>query len=105
MSAISNLEIYPEQHYLYASNRGHNSIVCFSIEENTGKSIYRNHTSTEGCQSRNFSIDPGGTFMLVANQKTNNIITFKIHLENGQLHKTGHEIKVSMPVCLKFSSL
>ena len=35
MSEISNLEIYPEQHYLYASNCGHHSIVCFSIDENT----------------------------------------------------------------------
>jgi|SRR5689334_11223992 len=101
----ADIHISPNGKYLYASNRGHDSIVCFSIDENTGKLTYHNYTFTEGREPRNFAIDPGGTFMLVANQKTNNVITFKINLENGQLHKAGHEIKVSVPVCLKFSSL
>jgi 6-phosphogluconolactonase len=91
--------------YLYASNRGHDSIVCFSIDENTGRLIYRNHTSTEGREPRNFAIDPSGAFMLVASQKTNNLITFRIVPQSGQLLKTGHEIRVPMPVCLKFAYL
>jgi len=101
----ADIHISPNGKYLYSSNRGHDSIVCFSIDENTGKLIYRNHTSTEGRGPRNFAIDRSGTFMLVANQKTNNIITFKINSENGQLHRTGHEIIVSMPVCLILSYL
>jgi 6-phosphogluconolactonase len=52
-----------------------------------------------------FAIDPSGTFLLVANQKTNSIVTFKIDTESGQLFKTGHEVQLSMPVCLKFAYL
>lgn len=89
--------------YLYASNRGHDSLVCFFIDENTGKLLYRNHTSTAGKEPRNFAIDPGGNFLLVANQNTHNIVTFRIDAKSGQLTMIGHGVDVSMPVCLKFA--
>jgi 6-phosphogluconolactonase len=89
--------------YLYASNRGHDSIVCFFIEADTGKLVYRNHTSSEGKEPRNFAIDPGGAFLLVANQNSNNIVTFKIDAESGQLSLTGHTVDVPMPVCVRFA--
>ena len=101
----ADIHISPDGKYLYASNRGHDSIVCFFIDQNTGKLIYRNHTLTEGREPRNFAIDPSGNFLLVANQKTNNIVTFKIDAKSGGLSRTEHEVKVSMPVCLKFASL
>jgi len=105
VNLCADIHISPNGKYLYASNRGHDSIVCFFIDQNTGKLTYRNHTLTEGREPRNFAIDPSGTFLLVANQKTNNIIIFKIDPESGGLSRTEHEVKVSMPVCLKFASL
>jgi 6-phosphogluconolactonase len=99
----ADIHISPDGKYLYASNRGHDSIVCFLINENTGKLIYRNHILTEGREPRNFAIDPSGAFLLVANQKTNNIVTFRIGPESGQLLTTGNEVEVSMPVCLRFA--
>jgi len=99
----ADLHVSPDGKYLYASNRGHDSIVCFLIDENTGRLTYRNHTPTGGREPRNFAISPDGDFLLVANQKTHNIVTFKIDPGTGQLFKTGHEVEVSMPVCLKFA--
>jgi 6-phosphogluconolactonase len=101
----ADVHVSPDGKYLYGSNRGHDSIVCFLIDENTGRLTYRNHTSTGGREPRNFAISPEGAFLLVANQKTNNIVTFKIDPGTGQLFKTGHEVEVSMPVCLKFAYL
>jgi 6-phosphogluconolactonase len=101
----ADIHISPDGKYLYGSNRGHDSIVCFLINENTGKLTYRNHTSTEGREPRNFAIDPSGNFLLVANKKSNNIVTFKIDPESGELSRTGYEVYVSMPVCLKFTTL
>jgi len=98
----ADVHVSPDGKYLYGSNRGHDSIVCFLIDENTGQLTYQNHTSTEGREPRNFAISPDGAFLLVANQKTNNIVTFKIDPASGQLFRTGHEVEVSMPVCLKF---
>jgi 6-phosphogluconolactonase len=99
----ADIHISPNGKHLYASNRGHDSIVLFLMDENTGIMTYRNHTSTEGKEPRNFAIDPSGAFLLVANQKTHNVVSFKIDLETGQLFKTGYEVKVSMPVCVKFT--
>jgi 6-phosphogluconolactonase len=98
----ADVHVSPDGKYLYASNRGHDSIVCFHIDEKTGQLTYQNHTSTEGREPRNFAISPDGTFLLVANQKTNNIVTFKIDPENGQLHRTKQQVEVPMPVCVRF---
>ena len=98
----ADVHVSPDGKYLYGSNRGHDSIVCFLIDENTGLLTYQNHTSTEGREPRNFAISPDGTFLLVANQNTNNILTFKIDPTSGQLLQTRHKVEVSMPVCLKF---
>lgn len=97
------IKVSPNGKFLYASNRGHDSIVCFHIDENTGILTYRNHASTGGKEPRDFAIDPSGNFLLAANQKSHTIITFKIDGESGELSKTGHDVAVSMPVCLKFS--
>lgn len=101
----ADIHVSPNGKYLYASNRGHDSIVCFQIDQSSGGLSYINHTSTEGELPRNFAIDPSGTFLLVANQKTNNIVTFKIDPASGQLFKTGYQVEVSMPVCVKFAYL
>jgi len=99
----ADIHISPHGNYLYASNRGHDSIVRFFIDQDTGLLTYQEHISTEGREPRNFAIDPGGAFLLVANQKTNSIVTFKIDAENGGLSNTEHKVEVSMPVCVKFA--
>jgi 6-phosphogluconolactonase len=101
----ADIHISPSGKYLYGSNRGHDSIVCFLIDQMSGELTYQNHTSTGGREPRNFAMDPSGSFLLAANQKTNNIVTFRIDPESGALFKTEHEVEVSMPVCLKFCTL
>src|SRR5574341_759670 len=91
--------------YLYGSNRGRDSIVCFLSDESTGRLTYRGHTPTEGQVPRNFAIDPVGNFLLVANQKMHNIVTFKIDPIRGNPFKTRDEIGVPMPMCVKFAYL
>ena len=97
------IRVSPNGKFLYASNRGHDSIVCFRIDETTGMLSYGSHTSTGGREPRDFAVDPGGGFLLAGNQKSDTIVTFKIDRESGELSQTGHEVNVSMPVCLKFS--
>jgi len=101
----ADIHISPNGRHLYASNRGHDSIALFLIDEGNGKLTHQNHTSTDGREPRNFAIDPSGAFLLAANQKTHNIITFKIDPDTGQLFKTGYELDVSLPVCVKFAYL
>jgi 6-phosphogluconolactonase len=100
----ADVHITPDGNYLYASNRGDDSIVCFSIDQTAGLLTYRRHTGTGGKEPRNFAVDPTGTFLLAANQSSHNIVTFRIDPESGALSSTGHETMISMPVCVKFAS-
>jgi 6-phosphogluconolactonase len=97
------IHVAPDGKYLYASNRGYDSIICFRIDENTGMLTYRSHISTGGQEPRDFAIDPSGSFLLAANQKSHTIVTFEIDAESGELSRTVHEAKLSHPVCIKFS--
>lgn len=88
--------------FLYGSNRGHNSIVVFEIDQSTGKFNLVQHVSTEGNWPRNFTIDPSGKFLLVANQRSDNVVTFSIDAQTGRLTPTGNVEEIPSPVCLKF---
>ena len=88
--------------FLYGSNRGHDSIVVFAVNENTGQLEYLEHASTGGKTPRNFTIDPTGSFLLAANQKSDTIVTLGIDQLTGRLRSTGHVAEVPAPVCLKF---
>ncbi|GHA74432.1 lactonase family protein [Pontibacter akesuensis] len=88
--------------YVYGSNRGHNSIVVYSVDENTGKLALVQHVSTGGDWPRDFAIDPSGSVLLVANERSNSITTFKIDKTTGKLTATGQEVEVSKPVNLVF---
>ena len=101
----AEIHVSPDGKNLYASNRGHDSLVCFLIDQDSGQLSYMDHVSTEGQIPRNFAIDPGGSFLLVANQKSDSIVTFRIDKTTGHLLKTGFQIDVPMPVCIKFASL
>jgi 6-phosphogluconolactonase len=89
--------------YLYASNRGHDSIAIFKADEISGKLQPIAHTPTGGNFPRDFAIDPTGNFLFAANQNSDTIVPFKILPESGKLEQIGHIINVPAPVCIKFA--
>ena len=96
----SAIRITPDGKYLYGSNRGHNSIVVYSVEPDTGKLALVDNVSTGGDWPRDFIIDLTGNIMLVANQESNDIFSYRIDHGTGKLTQTGHKIEVNKPVCL-----
>jgi len=101
-SYCADVHVSPSGEFLYGSNRGHNSIVVFAIDQRTGKLTLVEHVSTEGNWPRNFTIDPYGRFLLVANQRSDNVVVFSIHPGTGRLTPTGVNEQIPSPVCLKF---
>ena len=91
--------------FLYASNRGDNSIVQFSIDTISGMLTPIAWTSSGGKAPRNFEIDPTGKWLFSANQNSDNILLFKIDQENGGLINTNQTVNIKSPVCIKFMSL
>jgi 6-phosphogluconolactonase len=101
-SYCADVHIHPGGGFLYGSNRGHDSIVIFSIDQSTGKLTLVGHEATGGKWPRNFGIDPGGRFLLAANQNTDNVVTFRIDAKTGKLTPTGENTAIPSPVCLQF---
>lgn len=106
----AEIEVHPSGKFLYESNRrtrgenvrGPDTIGVFAIDGRDGTLTPVEQTDSGGIMPRNFSIDPSGNFLLVANQLTNNIVVFQIDVSSGKLSKTGKQIKADTPVCLKF---
>ena len=88
--------------YLYASNRKHDSIAWYAIDEDTGRLTYQDEVPSGGKEPRNFAIDPTGSFLLAAHERSDNVVVFQIDPRTGRLIKTGLEANVSHPVCVKF---
>ncbi|MBA5850794.1 lactonase family protein [Clostridium sp. cel8] len=101
-SAGGAIHISYDGKYLYASNRGHDSIAVFEINTCSGKVKPIQYISTYGSFPRDFEIDPTGEFIVAANQNSNNIVLFKRDVENGKLDLIDKNISVPNPVCIKF---
>jgi len=97
----ADIHVSPDGLFLYGTNRGHDSIVCYKIDPATGQLTFVERQSVQGKWPRNFMIDPTGNYVLVANQETDNVAIFQRDKKTGKLAFTGKEIKVSMPVCLR----
>jgi 6-phosphogluconolactonase len=94
--------VHPGGKFLFASNRGHDSIAVFVIDQVTGKLTLVDHSSTQGKTPRHFATDPAGSRLLVANQDASSVVVFDIDLRTGRLTATGERFEVPSPVCLRF---
>lgn len=101
----AEIEVLPSGKFLYASNRGHDSIAVFAIDSGKGTLRTVEIASTQGKEPRSFEIDPTGKLLFAANQKSDNIVIFKIDAKTGKLTPTGQVLDVSSPVCVKFVAL
>ncbi|WP_170110762.1 lactonase family protein [Flavilitoribacter nigricans] len=100
-NTCADIHIEPGGRYLYGSNRGHNSIALFEIDDNNGEMTPKGHQSTSGEVPRNFAIDPYGKFLYAANQNSDNIVYFRINPASGRLEPIG-ELNIPTPVCIQF---
>lgn len=100
-NSCADIHVSPDGAFLYGSNRGHDSIVSYRIDDRTGKLEPIEHVPTRGKTPRNFAVDPTGKFLLVANQKSDSVVVFRIDGRSGELRPTGNKISVPSPVCLK----
>jgi 6-phosphogluconolactonase len=96
------IHISSDAQFVYVSNRGHNSIAVFKVEQESGALSFVEHTSTEGDWPRDFMLDPSEKYLVVANQETGNIVLYKRDENTGKLTLTDSSLAVPYPVCVKF---
>jgi len=98
------IHITPDGKYLYATDRlDASAILAYSINPENGQLTFIERHTTYGKNPRDFAIDPTGSYVIVANQDSDNIVVFKINKENGTLTTTGRNTTLGNPVCLKFT--
>ena len=88
--------------FLYASNRGHDSLVVFAIDEKTGRLSLVQHIPTGGKTPRCFSFDPTGRWIIVSNQASDNAVVFRVDAATGKLTQQGAPVAVPNPLQAQF---
>lgn len=101
-NTCAEVRVHPSGKFVYASNRGHDSIAVFKVQKD-GRLDFVEHVSTGGKAPRNFVLSPSGKWLLAANQGTDNVVVFRIDPQTGKLSPSGETFTVSSPVCLRFS--
>lgn len=102
----ADIQVSPDGNFLYASNRGNaNTIAIYQIDKRNGTLTMNGLQSTLGKTPRNFTIDPTGKYLLIANQNSDEIVIFMRDIRTGLLTDTGKRISVGKPVCLKWVSM
>ncbi|WP_010520531.1 lactonase family protein [Aquimarina agarivorans] len=101
-NTAADIHISKDGKFLYTSNRGdNNSLAIFKINETTGILSLVGIEPTKGEVPRNFAISPTEDFIVVANKKTNNLVSFKRDKVTGKLLFTD-EITAPTPTCVLF---
>jgi 6-phosphogluconolactonase len=98
----AEIQMHPSGKFVYASNRGEDTIAIYAIDKSKGTLTQVGSVPTGGKEPRSFEIDPTGTLLFAENQKSDNITIFKIDQKTGQLTPTGKVLEVASPVCVKF---
>jgi 6-phosphogluconolactonase len=100
--STAEIALHPSGRFLYGSNRGHDSLVVYSVDEKTGRLTYVENQPTQGKTPRGFGIDPTGRYLLALNQGSDSVIVFRIDAKTGRLTAAGHRIEIGSPVDVKF---
>ena len=98
----AEIRVHPNGRFVYASNRGHDSIAVFAVNTN-GTLRLVEITPCGGKHPRNFSLSPDGRWLVCANMESNNLTAFKVDAATGRLTATGQPVTVPQPVCVLFA--
>jgi 6-phosphogluconolactonase len=104
-NTCADIHLSPDGRFLYVSNRGHDSLALFAIEQQNGRLTAVGHFPSLGKTPRNFILTPDGEYLLVANQDSYNVRVLKVDTSTGGLSDTGHSAELSHPVCIKMLAL
>lgn len=96
--------VHPSGRFVYVSNRGHESIAVFEVNEDSGMLKVVEVTQTGGKEPRNFVIEPTGRWLLAENQNSDTVIVFSINQDTGAIRQTANQIRVGRPVCIRMIS-
>lgn len=102
--SCAEIRVHPSGKFLYASNRGHDSIAVYSIDQASGRLTLVEIAPCGGKNPRNFSLTPDGRWLVCGNQGSDTLTVLKVEPQTGRLTLTKNTASVPMPVCVLFAS-
>jgi 6-phosphogluconolactonase (cycloisomerase 2 family) len=104
-SRAAEVAVSRDGRFLYASNRGHDSVAAFSINQNDGRLTPAGWTHSQGKTPRFFGLDPAGRFLFVANEDSDSIVPFRVNDQDGGLSPAGAAVHSGSPGCIVFATV
>ena len=101
-NSASEIRVHPTGKFVYAANRGHDSISVFRVDEITNKLTMVQVEPIRGSWPRNFNLDPTGRWLIAAGKNSNTAAVFSIHPKSGELTFTNQSVMVPSPICVLF---
>jgi 6-phosphogluconolactonase (cycloisomerase 2 family) len=102
-SRASEIGVSPDGRFVYASNRGYDSIAIFAVDPQTRRLSPVGWQESDGRTPRFFAVDPAGRFLFAANEDSDAIVSFAIDRQNGMLQRSGEPVRIGSPVCVLFT--
>lgn len=101
-NTCAEIDVHPSGKYLYASNRGHDSVALFAIDPSDGKLTFVTAQPTGGKTPRHFGIDPSGEHLAIANQNSDSLLLCRVESGDGRLQPSGALAEAPSPSCIVF---
>jgi 6-phosphogluconolactonase len=101
-NTTAEIDVHPSGKWVYASNRGHNSVVLFTVDFQKGTLTYVEEQGTGGKTPRHFGIEPSAEHLAIGNQESDTVLVCRIDAGNGRLKPSGVFASVPTPACVKF---
>jgi 6-phosphogluconolactonase len=102
-STAAEIAIHENGHFLYASNRGEDSLVVYAIDPKSGELSFKQRTPSRGKVPRYFSFDPSNKWLLVSNQEGANVSVFGVDPHTGELSAAGEPVSLIKPMAVVFA--
>jgi 6-phosphogluconolactonase len=102
-NAAAEVQVHPNGRFLYASNRGHDSIAVFGIDQTTGELTPIDFVSSGGRPPRQILFDPTGAYLFAVNVETQIVVEFRVDPNTGQLTRTGQDVHLPYPMAIRFA--
>ena len=103
-SRAAELEVSRDGRFVYASNRGSDTIAAFAIDPSTGRLTARGWSESGGRTPRFFVLSPDARRLYVANEESDTIVALSVSAREGTLSSPAVVVKAGSPTCIIFSA-
>lgn len=100
--SCSEIRVHPSGKFVYAANRGHDTITAFSVNQQTGELTFIERENVRGATPRNFNLDPSGKWLIAGGQSSHNLSVFEVDQETGELTYNQSNVSTPAPICVLF---